>query len=54
MAELKPIMVPPSILRWKNVLSCDVFSTESDGKTPLGTETFVLLDTVSLEWKGIR
>ena len=37
-----------------NVLSCDVFSTESDGRTPIGTEMFVLLDTVSLEWKSVR
>lgn len=37
-----------------NVLSCDVFSTKSDGRTPIGTEEFVLLDTVSLEWKCVK
>ena len=37
-----------------NVLSCDVFSTENDGRTPIGTEMFVLFNTVSLEWKGIK
>ena len=36
-----------------NILSCDVFSTKSDGKTPVGTEAFVLLDTVSLEWDNL-
>lgn len=37
-----------------NVLSCDVFSTESDGRTPIGTEEFVLLDTVSLSWESVK
>ena len=37
-----------------NILSCDVFSTESDGRTAIGSEEFVLLDTVSLDWKSVK
>lgn len=37
-----------------NILSCDVFSTERDGITPIGTEEFVILDTVSCEWECVK
>lgn len=36
-----------------NLISCDVFSTYRDG-TPIGTEEFLLLDTKTREWKGIK
>ena len=36
-----------------NVLSCDVFSTYRDG-SPIGTQEFLLLDTVSWEYHGIK
>lgn len=36
-----------------HVISCDVFSTYPDGK-PIGTEEFLLLDTISWEFKGIN
>ena len=41
------------IERKKNVISCDVFSTYSDA-SPIGTQEFLLLDTQSWEFKGIR
>lgn len=36
-----------------SVLSTDVFSTYSDG-TPSGSQQFVLIDTVTMEWRGIK
>lgn len=36
-----------------NLISCDVFSTYSDG-SPIGTEEFLLIDTVTLEYSGIK
>ena len=36
-----------------NVISCDVFSTYRDGK-PIGTEEFLLLDTITWEYQGIK
>ena len=36
-----------------NVISCDVFSTYRDG-SPIGTQEFLLLDTVSWEYRGIK
>ena len=36
-----------------NLISCDVFSTHSDG-SPFGTQEFLLLDTVTWEWQGIK
>ena len=41
------------ITRERNVISCDVFSTYRDGK-PIGTEEFLLLDTITWEYKGIK
>ncbi len=41
------------IERKGNVIFCDVFSTYRDG-SPIGTREFLLLDTVSLEYRGIR
>jgi hypothetical protein len=35
------------------VVSCDVFSTHSDG-TPIGTQEFLILDTVSWEYRCIQ
>lgn len=36
-----------------NVFSCDLFSTYRNGE-PIGTQEFVLLDTETLEYQGIR
>lgn len=36
-----------------NVISCDVFSTYRDGR-PIGTEEFLLLDTQTWEYCGIK
>ena len=36
-----------------NVISCDVFSTYRDG-SPIGTQEFLLLDTESWEYRGIK
>lgn len=36
-----------------NIISCDVFSTYRDGK-PIGTEEFLLLDTMTWEYQGIK
>ena len=36
-----------------NLISCDVFSTYRDG-SPVGTREFLLLDTVSWEYSGIK
>lgn len=41
------------ITREGNVISCDLFSTFRDG-TPIGTEEFLLLDTVTWEYWGIE
>ena len=41
------------IYREGNVISCDVFSTYSDG-TPIGTQEYLLLDTITWEFEGIR
>ena len=41
------------ITRKANVISCDVFSTYRDGK-PIGTEEFLLLDTLTWEYSGIK
>lgn len=35
------------------LISCDVFSTDRNRK-PIGTEKFLLIDTVTGEWKGIK
>lgn len=40
------------ITRKGNIISCDVFSTYQNGK-PIGTEEFLLLDTVTWEYCGI-
>jgi len=36
-----------------NIISCDVFSTYRDG-SPIGTEEFLLIDTVTCEYSGIK
>ena len=36
-----------------NVISCDVFSTGPD-RTPIGTQEFLLLDTVTREYRGVQ
>ena len=41
------------ITRVENVISCDVFSTFPDGR-PIGTQEFLLLDTLTWEYEGIR
>ena len=41
-----------SITREGNLISCDVFSTYSDGE-PIGTKEFLLLDTETWEYWGI-
>ena len=41
------------ITRKENVISCDVFSTYRDGR-PIGTQEFLLLDTESWEYCGIK
>ena len=43
----------PAITKKKNLISCDVFSTYSDGQ-PVGTEEFLLLDTVTWKYCGIK
>ena len=45
-----PVM---QIDRLGNVLSCDLFSTYRTGD-PIGTEEFLLIDTVTWEYKGIK
>ena len=42
-----------SITKKGNLISCDVFSTYRDGK-PIGTQEFLLLDTVSWELGGVK
>lgn len=39
--------------RTKNIISCDVFSTYRD-RTPIGTQEFLLIDTVTWEFWGIK
>lgn len=41
------------ITKQGNVISCDVFSTYRDG-SPIGTEEFLLLDTLSWEYCGVK
>lgn len=41
------------ITRTGNLISTDVFSTDRNG-TPIGTEEFLLLDTVTWEYDGIN
>ena len=41
------------IFRHGNVISCDVFSTYRDG-TPIGTEEFLLIDTETWEYSGVK
>ena len=41
------------ITRKGNLISCDVFSTDSVGK-PIGTQEFMVIDTVAWEYYGIR
>ena len=41
------------IIRQGNLISCDVFSTYRDG-SPIGTEEFLLLDTCTWEYCGIK
>ena len=41
------------ITKQGNIISCDVFSTHRDG-TPIGTEEFLLLDTLTWEYCGIK
>lgn len=41
------------IERKGNVISCDVFSTYRDGR-PIGTEEFLLLDTKTWEYTGVK
>ena len=42
-----------AITKKKNLISCDVFSTYSDGR-PVGTEEFLLLDTITWKYCGIK
>ena len=37
----------------RNIISCDIFSTYRDG-TPIGTEEFLIIDTETLEYRGIN
>ena len=41
------------ITREKNLISTDVFSTYRDG-SPIGTQEFLLLDTVTWEYVGVK
>ena len=41
------------ILRNGNLVSCDVFSTDEDRK-PIGTQEFLIVDTVTWEYHGVR
>lgn len=40
------------IMQHNNLLSCDVFSTYSD-KTPIGTEEFVIIDTITWKYETV-
>ena len=45
---------PVKQIEWKeNLISCDVFSTCSDG-TPIGSREFLLIDTENWEYQGKR
>lgn len=39
--------------RTGNLISCDVFSTYPDG-TPIGTQEFLVLDTVTWDFDGVQ
>ena len=41
------------ITRKGNLISCDVFSTDSEGK-PIGTQEFPVIDTVAWDYQSIR
>ena len=41
------------ITRKRNVISCDVFSTNRDGR-PYGTQEFLYLNTKTWEYTGVR
>ena len=41
------------LTREGNVISCDVFSTYRDGRA-IGTQEFLLLDTITWEYRGIK
>ncbi len=41
-----------SIIKQDNFISCDVFSTDRNRK-PYGSQEYLLIDTVTGEWKGI-
>lgn len=41
------------ITRADNLISCDVFSTDRDGK-PFGTQEFLVIDTKTWEWYGVK
>lgn len=41
------------ITRTRNTITCDVFSTYRNG-VPIGTQEFLLLDTVTWEYRGIK
>jgi len=41
------------IMKSRNIISCDVFSTYRDGR-PIGTEEFLLIDTLTGEYQGIK
>lgn len=42
-----------AITKKGNVISCDVFSTYRDGR-PIGTQEYLLLDTLTWEYEGVR
>lgn len=42
-----------TIIRTGNLISCDVFSTYRDGR-PIGTSQYLLLDTVTWEYAGVK
>lgn len=41
------------ITRYRNMVSCDVFSTYRDGR-PIGTQEFLLIDTKTWDYEGIK
>ena len=38
----------------RNLVLCDTFSTYSDGKTPIGTKEYLLVDTDICKYHGVR
>lgn len=42
-----------AITRDKNVISCDVFSTYSNGN-PIGTQEFLVIDTITWDYEGVK